>query len=63
MSILVDKLIKEVDTSVNTQINGLWYLAKPIPFKSLKTTIERIKDGLRVIKGKSFAVHYKQDEK
>jgi hypothetical protein len=63
MSILLDKLIKEVDTSVTVQAKDLkWYLTKPIPFKSLKTTLNRLKDGFKVINGKSFAVHFKQDE-
>jgi hypothetical protein len=39
-----------------------WYITKPLPFYSLKTKIQRLKDGLRVMNGKSFAVHYKEDE-
>lgn len=63
MSILLDKLLKEADTSTTTQVKDLkWYIAKPLPFYSLKTKIQRIKDGLRVVSGKSFAVHYKEDE-
>jgi hypothetical protein len=63
MSILLDKLIKELNTSITSQAKDLkWYLAKPTPFKSIKTTLNRIKDGFKVINGKSFAVHYKQDE-
>jgi hypothetical protein len=63
MSILIDKFYKEADNSNLSQSKDLkWYLAKPIPFKSLKTTLKRIGDGFRVINGKSFAVHYKQDE-
>ena len=63
MSILIDRLLKETNSSITGQAKDLkWYLAKPIPFKSLKTTLKRIGDGFRVINGKSFAVHYKQDE-
>ena len=63
MSILLDKLLKEADTSNTAQAKDLkWYIAKPLPFRSLKTTIKRLKDGLRVMNGKSFAVHYKEDE-
>ena len=63
MSILIDKLLKEANTNITAQAKDLkWYLAKPVPFKSLKTTLKRIKDGFRVINGKSFAVHYKVDE-
>lgn len=63
MSILLDKLLKEVDTSTTAQAKDLkWYVAKPLSFYSLKTRLQRIKDGIRVMNGKSFAVHYKQDE-
>jgi hypothetical protein len=63
MSILLDKLLKEADTSNTAQAKDLkWYIAKPLPFNSLKTIIKRLKDGLRVMNGKSFAVHYKEDE-
>jgi len=63
MSILLDKLLKEADTSNTAQAKDLkWYIAKPLPFYSLKTTMKRLKDGLRVMNGKSFAVHYKEDE-
>jgi hypothetical protein len=63
MSVLLDKLLKEADTSNTAQAKDLkWYIAKPLPFHSLKTTIKRLKDGLRVMNGKSFAVHYKEDE-
>jgi hypothetical protein len=63
MSILLDNLLKETDVSVTTQAKDLkWYLAKPLSFYSLKTKLKRIKDGLRVMNGKSFAVHYKEDE-
>jgi hypothetical protein len=63
MSILLDKLLKEADVSTTAQEKNLkWYIAKPLPFYSLKTKLKRIKDGLRVVSGKSFAVHYKEDE-
>lgn len=63
MSILLDKLLKEVDTSITAQAKDLkWYIAKPLPLYSLKAKLQRIKDGIRVINGKSFAVHYKEDE-
>lgn len=63
MSILIDKLLKETNTSTITQAKDLmWYIAKPIQFYSLRTKLRRIKDGLMVMGGKSFAVHYKEDE-
>ena len=63
MSILIDKLLKEVNTSTTEQAKDLrWYIAKPIPFKSITELYKRVKDGIRVVRGKSFAVHYKRDE-
>jgi hypothetical protein len=63
MSILLDKLLKEADISITVQAKDLkWYIAKPLPLYSFKTKLQRIKDGLRVMNGKSFAVHYKEDE-
>jgi hypothetical protein len=63
MSVLLDKLLKEADASNTAQAKDLkWYIAKPVLFNSLKTKIQRFKDGLRVMNGKSFAVHYKEDE-
>ncbi len=63
MSILLDKLLKEADTSTTAQAKDLkWYISKPLPFYSLTTKLQRIKDGFRVMNGKSFAVHYKEDE-
>ncbi len=63
MSVLLDKLLKEADTSNIARAKDLkWYISKPLLFNSLKTKIQRFRDGLRVINGKSFAVHYKEDE-
>lgn len=62
MSILIDELLKEECDPTLTQINSKFYVAKPIPFYSIKTVLNRIKDGLKVMKGKAFAVHYKEDE-
>lgn len=63
MSILIDKFLKEASTSTTEQAKDLhFYIAKPIPFCSLKTKLRRIKDAIRVLRGKSFAVHYKIDE-
>lgn len=35
------------------------FLAKPLNKKSFK---ERVKDAYRILRNKSFAVHYKEDE-
>jgi len=75
MSILIDHLIEARTTQV--QIHGVWCIAKPgelskgrvlsltnrIGF-SMRATIvlNRIKDCLRVLTGKSVAVHYTEDD-
>jgi hypothetical protein len=60
MSILLDELLKE--ERIMTYIEPRWYMAKPIPYYSIKTLLNRVRDAIRVIRGKSFAVHYKEDE-
>lgn len=63
MSRLIDELVQETNNGITSQAKDLkWYLAKPLPFYTIKTKLKRIKDALRVINGKSFAVHYKVDE-
>ena len=63
MSILIDKLMKDVENAPASQAKDLkWYIAKPIHFYSIQEFFKRVRDGIRVINGKSFAVHYKQDE-
>jgi hypothetical protein len=55
MSVLIDKLLKEADASITAQAKDLkWYLAKPLPFYSLKTKLKRLKDSFRVMNGKIF---------
>ena len=63
MSILIDE-VTVLTRNQNTykHKNLKWYIAKPIPFNSIKNRIKSIKDAYRVIIGKSFAVHYKVDE-
>ena len=63
MSILIDELLNEECDPTLTLINSKFYVAKPIPFYSIYTFINRIKDGFKVMLGKAFAVHYKEDEK
>jgi hypothetical protein len=60
MSKLIDNFLKEEQDNTLTQIDLKWYIAKPISFFSINTFLKRIKDAIRVIKGKSFAVHYKE---
>ena len=61
MSILIDELL-ELRTQ-NQEINGKWYIAKPIDCNfGIATKIHRLKDAYRVLTGKSRAYHFKEDE-
>lgn len=61
MSILIDELL-ELRTQ-NQEINGKWYIAKPIDVDfGIATKIHRLKDTYRVLTGKSKAYHFKEDE-
>jgi hypothetical protein len=62
MSRLIDDFLKERYSTALIQIDLKWYIAKPISFYSLDTLFNRLKDGLMVIRGKSFVLHYKEDE-
>jgi hypothetical protein len=57
VSTLIDNLIGYA--TVNQEINGKWYIAKPYDISSFK---ERLKDAYRVLIGKSQAYHFKEDE-
>lgn len=64
MSELIDDITKSaILSSWSLNSDGKWYVAKPLPFYSYKIVLNRIKDAVRIIRGKSFAVHYKEDEK
>jgi hypothetical protein len=56
MSILVDKLFKEVGNW--KQLDGQWYIAKDMRNWSFNNVI----DAVRVFTGKSRAYHFKEDE-
>jgi hypothetical protein len=61
MSTLIDKLVddygnKEVPME---SIGAIWYIAKPYNCASF---MSRIKDAIRIINKKSFAVHFSRDE-
>ena len=66
MSILIDKLLsdkKDYQTTNNGELNGGWFIAKPLsPSLFCKEIIRRLKDAYRIITGRSFAVHYREDE-
>ena len=55
MSMLIDCVSNENQAL----IEGRWYIAKPLPYLSI---LSRLRDAIRIITGKSIAVHYKEDE-
>lgn len=57
-SILIDDL-QDRYFNTHTEINKNWYVSKPI---MSKFWIHRFHVAIRVLIGKSFAVHFKQDE-
>lgn len=58
MSKLIDDIIK-CNSMNNVEINGKWYIAKPIIYRKF---INQIKDSWLCLIGKSFAIHFKEDE-
>ena len=64
MSKLIDEVTKSgiLSTWAQNPKDGKWYIAKPLPFYGINEIFNRIKDAGRVISGKSFAVHYKEDD-
>ena len=59
MSMLIDDVI-EVYSKNNVEIKGKWYICKPIERR--KSLFEKTKDAYLCLIGKSFAVHFKEDE-
>ncbi len=55
MSMLIDY----INNDDQACIDGKWYIAKPVPYFIF---MSRIKDAIRILRGKSIAVHYKEDE-
>jgi hypothetical protein len=63
MSVLIDVLIDNSHRlQTQTEIGGRWYISKPLPFYGLWAVWQRVKDAMRVLRGQSIAVHYKEDE-
>jgi hypothetical protein len=61
MSILIDDFMRDnkiVSRNERKQIGEKWYYAKPEAMWRWTNVI----DSLKVLRGKSFAVHYKEDE-
>ena len=57
MSQIIDKLVA-IDSKNKVEINGEWWIAKPLYDISLTG---RIKDAWRILTGKSQAYHYFED--
>ena len=60
LSKLIDDMIKFYENKV--EVNGCYYIAKPYPFFGVMCFKNRLKNALRVLKGRSQAYHYKEDE-
>mgnify|MGYP001574774832 CR=1 FL=1 len=64
MSIVIDVLRVEIrqNTGTSVQIGKGWWLAKPVIASWEDTWVKRLKDAWRVLRGKSYAYHYAQDD-
>ena len=61
-SILIDELLQAGLPDTTSEINGKWYVARPLPFKTMFAWRRRFQVAWRVFTGKSFAFHFKEDE-
>ena len=61
MSKLIDQLVYEQTQSLNqTEINGKWYIAKPIGI--MKPWWVRLREAWKVLCGELQTYYYKEDE-
>jgi len=61
---IIDEIIKaNKNCNTLTEINGLWYEAKPIRFYSLSLLPERFYHAWLVLIGKAEAIQYAEDSK
>lgn len=62
-SVLIDSLLISLSKSQSlTNLgDGCWLQAKPLHVFDLRTMFLRFKAAIRIIRGKSFAVHYSED--
>ncbi len=58
MSKLIDTFLKE---SHNAYSGNDGYMLKPLPMYTIQEKLKRIKDAIRILRRKSFAIHYKVD--
>lgn len=65
-SILIDVIIKsdycQVGITDEKTKKEKWYIAKPLKSSSILSKLMRVYSAWLVLTGKSFAVHYKEDE-
>ena len=60
MNLLIDSLFGHGIENDSVEIDGKWYIAKPK--NSILYKKNRISSAIAVLRGKAFAVHYKEDE-
>jgi len=59
---LLDKLVDESVRDTLCEINGRWYIAKPIQLSDFTALIERFYHAWLIICGRAFAVQYAEDQ-
>ena len=64
MSILIDSLVKsEKENQCYSDVKGDWFISKPLNHTLTYYLLSRrVADAFRILRAKSFAVHYKEDE-
>lgn len=62
---LIDEVIsaESIIASAQVEINGRWYVAKPLPYYGWKNTRMRIYHAWLVLTGKASAWQYAEDRK
>lgn len=60
MSVLIDRVIDSYKEGPTKEIKGYWFVAKPLGMHT--SFIDKLIDCYRILIGKSFAIHFKQDE-
>lgn len=60
MNLLIDRLFGHGIENKCVEVDGKWYIAKPENPRLYKEN--KIGSAIAVLRGKAFAVHYKEDE-
>jgi len=62
-NILIDELFHILNANTeHSNFNGMWFISKPVLGFGIFKFRRRLKVAWRVLTGKSFAVHFKEDE-